>query len=144
MARRSNDSRLWAVFLCFAFSVALVLGIALWGLLLEQRAVVRATAQSMMSVQPMLCDGDVLTDQPELFFEQGGAVVDFDERETAAYVAATSRGTRYVRDVLARVISYPTGTIVAVLHNGENVCWRATINPDLHQRAIETIRGEPV
>ncbi|MFN3169311.1 MAG: hypothetical protein ACE37E_01305 [Hyphomicrobiales bacterium] len=126
-----------AVFLCLIVALAL-------GVMMERSFVLQAKAQTMMTVRVMACNGGPLSDPDPAMIEAGGQVHDLDESETAAYVAATSQGSRYVRDVLLRAVQLPDGSVIAVLHDEGEICYILNVSPQLHRETMTAINGEPV
>ena len=127
------------VFLTIA---ALVLALAFAGLVAFQP--IAAQAQMMMVIYQIECGPAEITQPDPQLFEEGGEVFDLDEEESAAYVAATSRGTRYSRDMVLRVVVRPGGPITAIFIHDGLVCDIAEVEPALHSAAMRSIRGIPL
>lgn len=135
----ATPRRLGAAFFVSAFIILALAATVLWFAMPA-----KVQAQTMMTVHTLHCDRGALSDPNPDLIEAGGEILDLGEVEAAAYVEATSEATRYVRNVLLRVVTFPDGDVIAVLHDGANICRVLMVNPRLHREALVSIRGDPV
>lgn len=118
--------------------IAAIIGIVIWF-----ASVPEVNAQTSMQITQMRCTADLNPPSPAIE-ANGGAIIELDRTETSAYVAATSRGMRHVRDVSARLAVFASGEVAMILPADGKSCGFNFVNPNLHRQTMLSLRGQPL
>lgn len=128
-------NRLQAISLCLMFSMAVIIGLALWGLILEQKSVVRAVAQGTV-----VCDAEFGTvdELRDAAGEAGFGFVEMTPYSTDAYLAAVDRGRPPGSEGMSAVITVSPsgGAMLSLVRDGVLCSPALRITPATHSRAI--------